>query len=437
MLPMSISLLSTDGGMTYPITLVANTPNDGTENITVPNHISSTSRVKVEAADNIFYDISNANFSIEGGGGDAEPPSAPGNLSATNITPTSAELSWTASTDNVGVTGYNIRTDGSLKDTITGTSYMLENLTAGTSYDVSVTARDAANNESVASHVHVTTTPIPGCSGGINSFPYNEGWESGIGAWVQDGTDNLDWIINSNGTHSNSTGPASAIEGMYYVYVEGIFIMEREYPNKTAILTSPCIDLSTESSAGFSFAYHMDGASMGSLVVEASTDGSSWTTLWSKSGSQGISWHNSSVDLSAYAGSTVTLRFVGTTGDNFTSDMAVDKLHISTDTVTCIDVTLHLTLDSYPAETSWAISSDSGTTITSGGPYTTQSGVITEVSCLQSGSYEFTIYDSYGDGICCTYGNGSYRVTDASGQELASGGAFVGPSEVKNFSVGQ
>lgn len=60
--------LSTDGGYTYPITLLANTPNDGSQAITVPTlgqPTVSTCRVMVEAADNIFFDISNTNFTIQ------------------------------------------------------------------------------------------------------------------------------------------------------------------------------------------------------------------------------------------------------------------------------------------------------------------------------------------------------------------------------------
>ena len=57
-------LLSVDGGFTYPFVLACSTPNDGEEMITIPNTLTDEARIKVEAADNIFFDISNNDFNI-------------------------------------------------------------------------------------------------------------------------------------------------------------------------------------------------------------------------------------------------------------------------------------------------------------------------------------------------------------------------------------
>ena len=97
------------------------------------------------------------------------------------------------------------------------------------------------------------------------------------------------------------------------------------------------------------------------------------------------------------------------------------------------DLTLTIVLDDYPEETTWEVKNGS-TVLASGGPYSNAGSTVTEDICLPDNCYDFVIYDSYGDGICCVWGNGSYALTDASNNTLASGGSF-GSSETTNFCV--
>lgn len=105
----------------------------------------------------------------------------------------------------------------------------------------------------------------------------------------------------------------------------------------------------------------------------------------------------------------------------------------------CTDnlVTVEIVLDNYPEETTWTITDNGGSIVASGGPYGSQpdGSTVTSEWCLVDGCYNFNIFDSYGDGICCSWGNGSYEVTDNGGNILASGGAF-GSSETTNFCLG-
>lgn len=91
---------------------------------------------------------------------DTEAPTAPANLAASSVTSTAATLSWTASTDNIAVTGYSIYKNGVLLTTTSSNSYTVSGLTAGTTYSFYVTAYDAAGNVSSASNTISVTTPI-------------------------------------------------------------------------------------------------------------------------------------------------------------------------------------------------------------------------------------------------------------------------------------
>ncbi len=95
-------------------------------------------------------------------GGDVQAPSTPANLTSSSITETGVQLSWTASTDNVAVTGYKVYKDGSLLTTTAGTSYTVSGLTGSTAYSFYVKAEDAASNLSSASNtVNITTLAAP------------------------------------------------------------------------------------------------------------------------------------------------------------------------------------------------------------------------------------------------------------------------------------
>jgi endoglucanase len=124
-----------------------------------------------------------------GGGGDTTPPSTPGTPSASNVTSTSATLSWTAATDNVGVVGYDVYREQGTNDTLlaqpSGNSANLTGLTPNTQYQVYVRARDAAGNLSAASGLGSFTTPGGGGGTGPCRVRYvPNSWGNGFTAEV-------------------------------------------------------------------------------------------------------------------------------------------------------------------------------------------------------------------------------------------------------------
>ena len=95
---------------------------------------------------------------IGGSGGDTTAPSVPGDLRVTGTTSSSVSLAWNASTDNVGVTGYQVFRGSQLVTTVTGTTYTDGGLASGATYSYTVRARDAAGNVSAASAAVSATT---------------------------------------------------------------------------------------------------------------------------------------------------------------------------------------------------------------------------------------------------------------------------------------
>lgn len=257
----------------------------------------------------------------------------PTGLAASNIGSTSATLSW----DAVPSASYDLRYRESGTSTwttvaVSGSSTTLTGLSTSTAYEAQVRSKCTSSNSAYSASVNFSTTAIS-CSSTISSFPYAEGFESGDG-WTQVTGDDGNWVRNSGVTPSNNTGPSSAVQGSYYMFLEA---STNNSPgqignNATAILESPCFDLSNSGAATFTFQYHMYGSNVGSLTVQASTDGTNFSNIWTLSGNQGNSWQSVDVDLVSYTGGTVKLRLVGTTGSGWSSDIAVDDLSVTTGT---------------------------------------------------------------------------------------------------------
>ena len=222
-------------------------------------------------------------------------------------------------TDNVdGDLSGSIVISGTVNTSVAGTYTV--------NYNVSDNAGNAATQ--VTRTINVTE-PSNGCSGGISTFPYTEGFEGSIGAWSQSTADDLNWLVDGGGTPSNNTGPASAVQGSDYIYVEAS-VNGTGYPNKRAIITSPCFDLGALTNPEFSFKYHMFGAAdMGSIALELSDDdGATWTSIWSQTGNQGNQWLTVNVDLSTYAGGNIQLRFNRFVGSTWQADIAIDDVQL-------------------------------------------------------------------------------------------------------------
>ncbi|WP_379151148.1 fibronectin type III domain-containing protein [Paenibacillus sp. sgz5001063] len=92
---------------------------------------------------------------------DTQPPTAPAGLNTTASSISEVNLSWSASTDNVGVAGYDVYRDGTLIGTTASTSYSDMGLTPSTSYSYTVKAKDGAGNTSAASNASSATTLTP------------------------------------------------------------------------------------------------------------------------------------------------------------------------------------------------------------------------------------------------------------------------------------
>lgn len=181
----------------------------------------------------------------------------------------------------------------------------------------------------------------------ISAFPYTQDFEgfttcaTGCGAscilsqnWTNDTGDNIDWLTDIGGTSSSSTGPSVdhtlGNSTGKYLYVE-TSCSGTGYPNRTANLWSPQIDLVGTNDVQFEFWYHMYGSTMGMLHIDLSNDfGATWTNdiipAWTDN--QNIWQQSPSISLGAWSGDTVIVRLRFISGTNYYSDVAIDDVNI-------------------------------------------------------------------------------------------------------------
>ena len=147
-----------------------------------------------------------------GGGTDTQPPTAPANLSVSGKTSTTVSLSWGASTDNVGVTGYDVYQGGALVGNAATTSYTVSGLTPSTSYTFTVKAKDAAGNVSAASNAVTVTTD------GASTDTTPPTAPTGVSASnVTSSSVTLTWTASTDNVHRNRSDGFDVV----YVYGEG------------------------------------------------------------------------------------------------------------------------------------------------------------------------------------------------------------------------
>ena len=349
-------LLSVDGGFTYPFTLLTATPNDGSQLVTIPvDATTTTARIMVRANNNVFYDISNTNFTISA-------PTAP---------------DYTIAVDPTTVTV--CRPDNAVYTVQTG---------------------------SVAGYNQPITLGVTGLPGGlVATFSNNPVLPGASTTLTLSGTAGAPLGISS------FTLTASSASGGRTV---GLGLTVNTAP-VTVVRTAP-LDGEVDVIPGTPLQWQpTDGATQ--YAIQIATDADFNNVVESGIGITGQSFQPSAAVASqtTYYWNVQALNACGfgPPGDAW-----------SFTTAPCAPITVEIVMDRYGGDITWSLTG-SGVTYASGGPYQDQAsnGTYPQPSvdlCLPVGCYQLTVNDSFGDGLCCAYGNGFIRVVDGTGQVLGT-----------------
>ncbi len=272
---------------------------------------------------------------------------APTAFTDSNLTSNSVDLGWAqAGSYNsawilYGPAGTTPGSAGWFIDSVQSpaTTFTINTLNSSTAYDIYLATNcGAINGISDTVGPLSITTPISGpqglnCTVGSPGPLFSDDFES-TGSWTGDwgaGATASNWNYRSGGTGSTGTGPSGAHSGSQYIYVEtsgtgsGV--------NVEAI--SPRIDLSTSfNSAELSFWLHAYGAGIDTVKVQVGNSANGpWTTVFTNVGQIQTNntdpWQNVGVNLDAYVGSAIHLRFVYVHGSGFTGDVGIDLVEVN------------------------------------------------------------------------------------------------------------
>lgn len=202
-------------------------------------------------------------------------------------------------------------------------------------------------------------------------------------------------------------------------------------------ISQPAGSLCTEMITPVVTLQNAGGVQLSSAVIQYRTEGSWQNHPWTGLLGPGQS---TQITLPEYAGGwgerTLTVRAINPNGgaDADESDNTLTKVYNASEDGPSLLLTV--TLDNLGSQNTWQITADNGEVMAEGGPWTNfNSGAVFEIPiCMPAGCYEFAMYDSGNNGMCCFNGNGGYVLEDNDGNILAEGGDFGG-EDVTSFCV--
>ncbi|WP_096085974.1 hypothetical protein [Agaribacterium haliotis] len=153
------------------------------------------------------------------------------------------------------------------------------------------------------------------------ALPFSQSFESGLANWRNSGEYNM--LRRSGSTPSSNTGPSTAQNGTYYMFLETSSGSAFD-AGDTALLESPVFDAS---SASVSFAYSMYGSDTGKLAVDVLAAGQ-WQELWSREGQQHSSGSWSSATVPINVAGNVKIRFRASGAGGYRGDIAIDNVRV-------------------------------------------------------------------------------------------------------------